>query len=76
MKRILFAVALVLILAPLGLVGYAVVTKVLTDSLLHYLAACIGAGLMLAALLTDPTGLLALVDRAIGAWRGKGTPQP
>lgn len=72
MKRVLFAAGLGLMLGCLGVLGYTVYAKTLTDTLLHYLAGGVALGLALAALMTDSKTVLALVDRVL-AWKRNGT---
>lgn len=75
MKRALFVAGLAMALGALGMLGYALSAGSLTDSLTHVLGGVTGAGLILAALMTDPKTILSLADKLLALKRlGGGGP--
>lgn len=74
MKRALFVAGLAMAMGALGMLGYALYAKSLTDSLVHVLGGVAGAGLVLAALMTDPQTILSLADKALKFRSGGGSP--
>lgn len=74
MRRALFVIGVAMVLGALGMLGYALYAKQLSDSLVHVLGAVAGSGLIIAALMVDPKTVLSLADKVLAFRRGGAGP--